>query len=266
MGLARSFPQNDARSDPYWWTMTVGAIMACLEGERWTLMHETFDDVKNKYFDAIVKAMPEEATTLGLTPAGSMLSVCGEDGPVKELAAHRGVIEALRGLPDLARGQPEVLACEMMRRFAEFRLHLMDERREHLHDLELSLLPVASTLHAAAKACDEVNPHAREGVVERAARIPEVLAARERALAVGVRQGLAAYPKLVQFFADKAIPWAVQSLEAVHAGPRDLREVCGQATAALKKHAAWLLAEVLPANGTASALDPEEHAFRRSLA
>ncbi len=224
-------------------------------------MHETFDDVKNRYFDAIVKAMPEEATTLGLTPAGSMLSICGEDGPVEELAAHRGVIEALRGLPDLAHGQPEVLACEMMRRFAEFRLHLMDERREHLYDLELSLLPVASTLHAAARACDE--PSEWEGVVERAARIPEVLAARERALAVGVRQGLAAHPKLVQFFADKAIPWAIQSLEAVHAGPRDLREVCGRATAALKRHAAWLLGEVLPANGTASALDPEEHALRR---
>jgi hypothetical protein len=112
-------------------------------------MQKTDNDVKNRYFDAIVKAIPEEATTLGLTPAGCPLSICGEDGPVVELAAHREVIEDLRSLSDPR--QPQVLACEMMRRFAEFRLHLMEGRREHLSDLELSLLPVASTLHAALR-------------------------------------------------------------------------------------------------------------------
>lgn len=251
----------------------------------------TFAALRTRTFDALLAARPEEATSLGLTPAGPLLSTCGPEGPTAELAVHRETLREL-GRVDVASLDPRERAeLDVMQRFARFRLHLAEQRREHRSDLELSLLPASSTLHAASLARDQDSATAWDAVAARADALAEALRAREEALGVGLAEGRAAQPELAAFFAERAIPWMAEALVALPgltraagapeedraaspasdapggrlAATSALSAAVARAIAALRRHAEWIAREVVPAAGRAPALDREEHALRLAL-
>jgi uncharacterized protein (DUF885 family) len=248
------------------------------------MVHAAFDALRLRTFDALVAASPEEATSLGLSPSGPPLSRCGPDGPIAEVVAHREVLAGLERLDAASMDASDQADRDVMERLARFRLHLIEERREHRTDLELSLLGACSTLHASSMACDRGSAFEWEQVAERADAIAGTLRAREQALVAGLSEGRAAQPELAAFFAERAIPWMAQALAAVPAlaaGAREegssaipstasaaqqaLTSACERAVAALSRHAEWIAREVVPHAGRASALDPAEHALRMEL-
>lgn len=210
-----------------------------------------FDALRQAFFDAITDAQPEDATTLGLRAFDGRLRSSGPEGVEPELSACRALLRGV-GEVDVPDDDDARRDADAMQRLSRFRLHTLVDRREHLADLELSLLPVAAVHHLLRLPLDEERIDALNA---RLTRIPAYLKAHERALALGRDEGHHLAPEVREMIAGWALPEAARGLAAARL--ERLGPAFDAAAAALTEHAAFI-ADTVATSASGSRLGPEE--------
>jgi uncharacterized protein (DUF885 family) len=216
-----------------------------------------FITLRRDFFDAMCAAQPEDATTLGLRAFDPRLRDGGPDGVDDELSACRSLLIGLDEV-EVPADRDAQRDADAMRRLARFRLRTVGDRREHLGNLELSLLPVAAVHHLLRMPRDVERDTALAARLE---LIPTYLRARERALLLGRDEGHTVAPEVRDMVAGWALPETGRELAALLEHDEPLREASQRAAAALADHAAFVTAHVAT-SGEGSRLGEEEVAWR----
>lgn len=202
----------------------------------------TVTGLRDAFFEAHVRAHPEDASTLGLREHASRLSDPSAEAAQTELAELRATLEQAAAV-DTAQLEHDVrLDLDAVVRTAKYHAAWL-EKDADASNLELSVLPNGAVQHALLHVEDA--EHA-EAVAMRTEAVPAFLARHAENLRRGVREGRAPDRALVAAFVERVLPGAARSMgsvasgvtsRAAHAGmdlPAPLIDRLGRAGAAAK--------------------------------
>jgi uncharacterized protein (DUF885 family) len=230
---------------------------------------DPFHIERDRWFRGYLDHHPEEATTLGIAGYDARMHDASEAGYAQELGVHQGLLDALAHLGPLS-GE-DALDADAMRRLARFRVHTLADLHIHERSLELSIHPHAMLGHHVAHIASASE---WETFASRLAELPRLLTQREENLRRGLRSGWIPDAVLARHFAEDLLPGAAKWLAALpslpsrraHHLPAEglarLERAGAAASSAMRSHAAFVQAHIVPPSSDTWAVGEEEYRLR----
>lgn len=215
---------------------------------------------------------PENASTLGAEGYAHRLSSPSREAALRQLSYLRATLNEAMTIHAAGASIDVALDLDGLERIARFHARAIEHDRD-AENLETAALPNAALHHSAlhARSLDDIH-----ALIERARAVPAYLREHAENLRRGVKDGRAADRDVATIFAERILPGAARSIEAIvgdvgrrivavpgtDAALGTLSEALAEASAAYRAMAKTVAEEILPHGRRHVVLGGGEVAFR----